>query len=61
MIRKLLFAVVVAVAVVFALWRAGVLDTRRLKDEATELRERGEQKAKEAAKGAREAVESQRR
>ncbi len=61
MFRKLAFAVVVAAAVVFALWRMGVIDKRRLRDEAAELQERAQEKTKEATKAARDAVESQRR
>ena len=41
--------------------RLGVLDERKLKDEATEVRERAEKEAADAAKKAREAVESKRR
>lgn len=59
--RKILFAVLVAAAVVVGLWRLGVLDERKLKDEATEVRERAAEEAKDAAKAAREAVESKRR
>ncbi len=61
MIRKLAFALVVAVAVVFALWRLGLVDKRRARDDAAELRERAQEKVKEAEKAARDAVESQRR
>ncbi len=61
MIRRLAFALVVAGAVVFALWRMGVIDKRRMRNEAADLQQRAEEKAKEATKAAREAVESQRR
>ncbi len=61
MVRKLAFALVVAGAVVFALWRMGVIDKRRMRNEAAELQERAEEKAKDLTKSAREAVESQRR
>jgi hypothetical protein len=66
MIRKLvLLVVLVAAAVVFGLWRAGVLDEGRLKDEAAELRERAEKSGKRAAEGAiekgREAIDDARR
>lgn len=61
MIRKLAFALVVAAAVVLVLWRLGMIDKRRLRNEASEMQERAEEKAKEAAKAAREAVEAHRR
>ena len=66
MVRKLLFLVLlVSAATVIALWRLGVLDERRVKDEAAELRDRAEQGAKRAAdattKAAREAVEDAKR
>jgi heme exporter protein D len=58
MIRKLAFALVVAAVVVVALWRMGVIDRRRVTNEASDLQQRAEEKAKQATKAAREAVES---
>jgi hypothetical protein len=65
MLRKILVVVLIAAAVVFGLWRWGVLDERRLKHKATELQESAEKNAKrigeEAAKSARDAVDDTRR
>ena len=61
MLRKVVFALVVAGVVVLALWKMGVIDKRRLRDEAAELEGRAEKRTREATRAAREAVESQRR
>jgi signal transduction histidine kinase len=61
MIRKVIVVVIVAAAVVFGLWRLGVLDDRKLKDEASDLKDRAEKGVKrageETAKKAREGIE----
>ena len=61
MLKKLILVVLVAAAAVFGVWRLGLLDERRVKDEAAELRERAEESARraaeETAKRAREAVD----
>lgn len=65
MLKKLIVLGLIAAATVFALWRWGLLDERRVKHEAAELRESAEENAKraaeEAAKKAREAVDEARR
>jgi hypothetical protein len=61
MLKKLLIVVLIVAAVVFGLWRLGVIDEGRLKRKATELKDSAEKNVKrageEAKKGAREAVD----
>ncbi len=61
MLRKTILLAVLVAAAALALWRLGLLDRGRVKDEAAELRERAEKGAKraseEAGKTAREAVQ----
>jgi hypothetical protein len=56
MFRKIALVIVVAAAVLFGLWRLGIVDTGSMGKQATELKERAKDEARDAAKSARDAA-----
>ena len=56
MLRKIALVIVIAAAVLFGLWRLGLIDKGGMAKQATELKERAKDEARDAAKSAGDAA-----